>query len=702
MHNGDILTDSRGASWILDGSLGRGLWGRSFALKGEDGTLAVLKVPLAAADLQRADHPEALAEACGLIAAATRNTYEERPAPFLPKLLGTVALPDGRQALVMPRYDASLAARLAGGVSLSDVLDLAVRCLHLLTTAKTAGLVHGNLRPSNVFVDGSGNPVLSDPALPVLQSHRAALEAAAPDRASWLPPEAHGPVRAGWDTWALCLAVWRACSVPTAADDPQGRRDALPEDGVGRVALATLKDAAAARLKSEGANKRFAARAVAKLGAVLNRGLSPEHEPSPPYRFERAGELLERLVEVDELLHPRIESVTKALLGSSAKEGVFEGGERVSFTVHVGATNGVTAHDDLAVGLQLLDLDAKGEARVRIDGSRFTVNRFPAGKWRYQFELPDVPPGRYRIKVAFMVKDEVGEPEVAEGTFEVRPRPGWVPPPPAANAPSAAIPLPVTSRAAPVDDDDDDDDQDERPPQQLVPPKELRAVERVETPVVRFEPMPESVRSASRAMPIAPDPSFPGPATSPGRIAPRPPASVPMGEASPRFAPDYSNEPSTSPGLGAAQRSGAHAPPHPGVQAAPPSMPRPSAAPPPRPAPPVRPAMVTAVSLAPPPVAFEPATSPSLPSVGVDTEVAPESYVDSFLHDYPPPAASGGDDLPTYDLGAPPAPTSPFSKVSSAVLGWFGGDPWSAGMALIAGAVVAALLATTVLRSCGS
>ena len=35
-----------------------------------------------------------------------------------------------------------------------------------------------------------------------------------------------------------------------------------------------------------------------------------------------------------------------------------------------------------------------GDGRVRIHGSRFTVERYPSGRWRFNFTLPDVPPGR--------------------------------------------------------------------------------------------------------------------------------------------------------------------------------------------------------------------------------------------------------------------------------------------------------------------
>lgn len=690
MQHGDILTDSRGSAWIVDGSLGRGLWGRVFALKGEDGSLAVLKAPLARSDFARSADPDALAAACASVAAATRAVYEERSWPFLPRLLGTVRLPDGREGLVLPRFDASLATRIAGGVPLSDALDLVVRVLHQLTTARAGGAVHGNLRPANLFSDASGNPVLTDPAVPALEPHRRLLEAAAPERASWMPPEGASTPNGGWDTWALCLALWRASASPTAAEDPTARKGAVPEEGVGRVAIAAIKDAAAARLKAEGANKRFAPRAVAKLGAVLNRGLSPEHEPSPPYRFARSGELLERLVEVDELLHPRIESVSKVLLGASAKDGVFEGIDKIAFSVHVGATAGVTAQDDIAVGLQLLDLDAQGDGRVRVDGSRFTVNRYPSGKWRFEFELPDVPPGRYRIKVAFRVKDEGGEPCVAEGGFEQRPRPGWVPPAPEREDTPAAIPFPgsggFASSVPPsfVDAEGSFEGrtspgEEEERARRMAPPRPIRPLRAVsdlddvgheETPHTtppRSEPVAVPFVPPSVASPIRPVAVMPEPRTS--APPPRPALGAPHGG-------PYGFDPPTSPS-------------RPGIDLRAPvpgPSPRPVAAPPPRPsAPSLR-------TLSPASISLDPPTSPSLPTVATEFDLPPDAFADPFLQDYPPPPPTGGSDLPTYDLGSGSAGHAALGGLRDRLVSWSGGELWNIGIALVAASLVIGLL----------
>jgi hypothetical protein len=686
-----LVRDVQGRVWTPQALLGRGSWGTSYALEGEDGALAVLKIPHDAAALDAADDPRGLAAACAAAATALRGDLESGRWPFLPRLLGTVALRDGTLGLLVPRYGASLEARLASGLPLVDTVELVVRVARRLAGVTAGGVVHGNLRPSNVFLDEAGEPVLADPLVEPLAPAFRALELAT-GRGSYLPPEPpRGRVDASLDTWALCLVLYRAAVLPGGADDGATRRLDLPREGLGRVQLASAKDAAAARLKAERANKRFASRAVTRLGTVLNRGLSPELEPSPPYRFRTAAELLERVVEIDELLRPGIESVSRLMLGSGARDGVFEGSDSVAFSVNVGATAGVTAHDDLAVGVQLLDRDAPGDGRVRISDARFTVDRYPSGKWRFEFVLPDVPPGRYHAKTAFAVKDSGDDPVVAEGDFEVRPRPGYVPPERTDEGVPAAIPLPTSGapRIAPIgasptpraavpgtqaprreepprrfDDDDDDPDLDGPPPGAVV---ELAALRRAAARPVRppEEPLPEAddappVRRPPIALP-------PRPAGIP--VAVPPPAPVAVRAVAPvAEAPAWSPPASTSPG---------HVP----------------------------------LRLTPPPMRMEvpttPATDADPPSLathpGVHLVDDDLEALDPLLSDYPPPTQPGASraltDLPAYD-DEPPSGPSRLEVLRDRLLSWFRADP---GLAFLmvgsAGLVVISMLFFS-LKSC--
>lgn len=451
MDIGDTLTDGSGGTWTVEALMGRGSMARSFLVRDDAGNHAVLRVPLSPGDFPDAPDAPSLVDASTAALNEQKAMMATRSRPFLPTMLGKVSLEDGREAVVMPRYGSSLEERLRKGESLSDVVDLLVRVMHQLANSVDGGAIHGNLRPTNIFLDDDGNPVLADPLTRSAWAARKQLEAFAHGRVDYRPPEADGEPIGGWDTWAACQIAYRAASEETSSDDPAvGAFVRPPREGLGKIALAAVKDAADGRLRAEAANNRFAVRATKKLGAVLNRGLSLQTDPSPPYRFDRAADLLPRLVEVDDLIHPAVESVSAILLGADAANGVYQGGEPVEFSVNVGTTAGVTAHEDLACGVNLRDLDAPGDGRIRTAGSRFTVKRYPSGRWRFNFVLPDVAPGRYKSRIAFVVNGSNDAPMVAEGKFQVRPRPGYVPPDDSEDRPSAPIPLPT--RNEPRDD----------------------------------------------------------------------------------------------------------------------------------------------------------------------------------------------------------------------------------------------------------
>lgn len=542
MQTGEVVTSTRGDSgattWRVESELGRGLWGRSYAVIAADGTKGVLKAPLSNDDLAGVADAGALAAACAAAADAFRRELESHRHAFLPRLLGAVTLSDGRPAIITPRYAGTLESRLASGLPLSEALDLVIRILHKLDTAAAVGVAHGNLRPGNVLLDAADEIALTDHLVPALVPVRAALEKAA-GRSVYLPPEATGTPRATWDTWALSVSLWRCCAAPGLADDGSRRLD-LPTEGLGRVQLATLKDAAVARLRAEHVIARFATKATTRLGSTLERALSGPSTPSPPYRFDRVDELRARLEEVHELIHPTVKNVSKVMLGAAARDNVFEGAAQAEFSVNVETSSGCAADEDVAVGLLLRDLDAPGDGRVRIHGSRFTVERYPSGRWRFNFTLPDVPPGRYQIRTAFSIKDARGEASVAEGQFEVRPRPGYVPPAVPVDVPQA---IPLTRPVASTYDSSQDDGQDavdfgavrKSPPRPIAPPTEDYARPAEAEPSTfddDLAPMPTS---------FTPEPRRAAP---PVAQVPLPPLSMPI--ANPPTLPSIAYEPITT------------------------------------------------------------------------------------------------------------------------------------------------------------
>lgn len=439
----DRVTDSLGRSWERGAPLGRGTWGRSYEIRavGDGGREAVLKVPLRREDFA-ADVavPDELVSACAAIAREQIEQLQEAVAqPAAPHTIGpprleaTVDLGEGRVGLILPRY-ATLARRMSSGLPHAEVLKLVHRVAGSLTATHRA---HGNLRPSNVLFGERGEVHLADPATPTLTRHLAALAEHANAHA-WLPPEARAGARVPaprLDTWALTQLLWVSLMEQAAAD------------GVDKLEVASARDRAHARFGTEGSNPRFRGRVAEREGALLSRGLSHDAEPSPPYRFDTCRELADRVSEVMALIRPKVVDVGRLLPPSSAPDGVFVGDGPVTFSVTVGGTPGVTDPDDLVCGLHLVDLDGPGDGRVPVEDAAVDVQVHPSGRLRFALTLGGIRPGRYRLRVAFAVKDSGDEPQVALGEFQVRPPPGYVPPPTEPSAPSA-IPFPGARRPA--------------------------------------------------------------------------------------------------------------------------------------------------------------------------------------------------------------------------------------------------------------
>jgi hypothetical protein len=402
----------------------------------ESGTAAVLKVPLHAADFAGRHDARDLAALARSACEAQRDLLAARPYPELAPLLGLVDDAPAHAASAaggyfLPRLPSDLDTRLRAGLSLQE----AIAAIGAVTsTLRRAGTAHANLRPSNIFLADEGRIVLTDPHTPIDATVLRRLSDALAPRPAWVPPEvqrgaveASGERAAMTDTWSLCqllLGVLRGVH-----GDPGHRTlaDNL-RDGLGRSELALVKDAGADAVAASDVPRRFAGRVTERLGAILSRGLSEADEPSPPYRFATLADLEARMVEVVDLMRPEVRHVSRPLLSSRAKDGAFDTGHPVAFTVNVTTSSGVVAPDDVVVGFVLRDLDAQGDNRVRAPGARVDVQRHHSGRWRYAFEIPDVMPGRYLLKVGVRIQDEPGTLVEAEGNFTVRPSAGYVPP----------------------------------------------------------------------------------------------------------------------------------------------------------------------------------------------------------------------------------------------------------------------------------
>ena len=366
---GDKVTDSKGRSWAVQALLGRGLWAKVYLVETGTGTRAVLKCPLEKSDFK--EHGVALADACQQASAEQSRLLSGGSQPYLPTLFDTIELDSGRTALLMPHLGQSLEKILMSQPKMDTVLQILCKVAAMLPEAKP--ILHGNLRPSNIFMNENGDVILTDVLTVGLHEARSRLEHAHGNRARFTPPEAEDSPSADWDPWALCMMTY--CSVSSTEES---RKDAhkSAEQGLTKSAVTILKDNVLSRLKSEDANPRFLGRAAEEISKLLNRGLSVDAAPSPPYRFLTTSELYPRLRSISDLVHPTVEAVGHVLLSSVARDGVFKDGAPPAFSVTVACSSGTT-HEDVATGIRVKDLDARGDSRVAIPGAQYTVKGAP-------------------------------------------------------------------------------------------------------------------------------------------------------------------------------------------------------------------------------------------------------------------------------------------------------------------------------------
>ncbi|MFT4980072.1 MAG: hypothetical protein ACI8S6_005984, partial [Myxococcota bacterium] len=256
----------------------------------------------------------------------------------------------------------------------------------------------------------------------------------------YLPPEYQPGAPGGapspvMDSYAVAaMLYWGALSSSESSSRPPD----APLDGLDKAQLLALKDQVHNRLKAEQANPRFHTRLSDQTAALLNRALSRQVKPSPPYRFQDLTAFQQRISRLQALVHPRVEHVGKILLDRPPGSETYTTDEEVVFSCTIGCTPGVESHEEVSCGLALFDRDT--DARIRKPKCIYTASNHPSGRLRFGFRLTDIPPGSYRVRVAFTIHDSHTDPMLAEGRFECRPAPGYVPPP---INPAARRPIPL-------------------------------------------------------------------------------------------------------------------------------------------------------------------------------------------------------------------------------------------------------------------
>ena len=441
MKTGDTVRDGQGATWQVGQFLGRGTWGRSWVIRRESDDLTyVLKTALGPEDFRGE-----IAGAEALFAASREAVLEqarllgEARHAYLPRLEARLTLGDGQPAYVIPRFSDSLEKRLNDGVTFFQLVESLVAVAKLVQPTPAG---HGGIKPSNIFFSERGEIFLADPATPAVHRNLSRFVAANTATTAWYPPEYTESATdlawsAGVDAWGLAMMLWRGAVGGDVAPNP-------PRNGLDKAAQVSLRDRLTDRMKTEDSNPRFHARFSERVAVLIARALSREASPSPPFRFPRLDELTTRLEEVGALIRPSVSQVGKVLLDRPANKPWFSTDEDIAYTCTVGTSAGVEGPEEIGVGLAVFDLD-KDERLKELDLA-YTVDKHPGAygptaRWRFSFKVKGLGPGRYRIRIAFAIRDSGQPPATAETEVTVTAAPGWVPK--GEGAPeAAAIPFP--------------------------------------------------------------------------------------------------------------------------------------------------------------------------------------------------------------------------------------------------------------------
>jgi hypothetical protein len=461
MKTGDVVRDPNGQAYQVGPVLGRGLWGKSYAVRvGDSGDELVLKAPLTRQDF-RGEVPasDELLDACRQALIEQGRVLEQAQVPFLPRLQARFTTTAGIPVLVMPRYASTLEKRISNGVSLAEVLATLLLALdHIRQLPEGMGF-HGNLKPSNILLNERGDVFIADLVTPAWARVAGRLHAIANETVPYLPPELMGSLSEvkftkSADTFAAGMILCRTVLTPRDGDDPSPPE--LPLKGLDKGTLLHLKDRVKVRMKEEDSNHRFHMRMAERVAALLNRALSYETSPSPPYRFNRIEELVPRLEEIQALIRPQVTAVGKALLSRPPGVDTFETGEDIAFSVSMAASQGVEAHEEISCGIAVFDESGQ---RVRNLETAYTVDRHPSGRFRFLFRLPELAPGGYLTRVAFAIRDSGHPPSTTEVGFVVVAAAGYLPPDAPAESDAPALPFPreddVDTAVKPVDDQND-------------------------------------------------------------------------------------------------------------------------------------------------------------------------------------------------------------------------------------------------------
>ncbi len=447
----DFIRDANGATYRIGTLLGRGLFANTYTARSENGADVVVKRSLGPQDF-----PESSSHLVKLSRAVMDEQWQllsRRPSAYILAPTHHFISETGRYCLVYPRNDHSIRQHIGQVRSYPELLRTLVNCVQALKRLPSGLLPHGNIHPNNIFWDGK-NIQFMDPLTPLLRLHHAEfLQAKGPT--AFTPPEykskrhkkGNWDAQVGNDTYALCLLLMGRLLKGSEAE--------VTSTGLSKLLSNNLEQSIQLLIQENpSSNAHFHKRVLRQSLRLLDRGLSIEPSPSPPYRFTNLEDFQSRLQDIIDFSNPSVSKVGPILFGGPLGKGTFEIEDNIGFSCSIHTTPTLEDHDDITTGTILVDLDRNGE---RVDGYDLwvDVSRLNGGRLRFQFEIQGVPPGNYGLFIGFRVNGSVATPKDVYAELSVTAPAGYSPDVPA--VPPKTLKFPTTTPSHRKDEGGEDE-----------------------------------------------------------------------------------------------------------------------------------------------------------------------------------------------------------------------------------------------------
>ena len=452
MKAGDIISEESGLQYELKSLLGQGLWAKTFLAQSKEGVDWVLKIPLSASDFPSGHEDKA--ELCRKIAIHYGDMFSKLKTQEImcpsKTFISTTDIP----ILVFKYNRNNLEQRLRQKMSFQELLGLCIRIVDVLDTLPLPLRSHGNLHPRNIFLMERDKILLADPLTPFICEHYPQLNGFKRQIDASFPPEIQNkkttsPAEVSVDTYCVAAMLFQGIT--------KGKRLSLKQ-GISKDIRVVVHEALIDILVKEQTNKIFHERLCTQLIQFLNRALSVETSPSPPYRFASLSKFQTRLGNIYDLIEPSVTYIGQIMLERSPGDTTFSTQEPIQFSCTIECTPKLDDIDEIDCGVRLVDRTRN--ERIRGYELGYSVHSHPSGRLRFDFSLGTLAAAQYTVKIAFKIRGSSAEVRTQEKDFDVEPAAGWVPPKEERRAPPIILTPDPTQLQVLIDQDQDDESSD--------------------------------------------------------------------------------------------------------------------------------------------------------------------------------------------------------------------------------------------------